>query len=524
MKYEQNFISGVTKKYPESFLDKRVEVEGNVIACIFKSPLILDDITLDESYFLTKDGRFFMNLAMFLKKKNFKSFDELTVMSNATDKILDRLEDYGGYETIRNMAEVANLDNWDTYLDKLYKYNIYCKLHDDGFNLTKRITFNGEEIVPIEFFDKLESREVVEFYESLLTNYEFGTSSKVIESETIDFTDDFLQDCIDGIEQGVDFGWSFNDVDGNQIRCFPFLSEQVSGFLEGTLSFIGGYTNVGKSTMALTPIMSLLSQGRKVLIVTNEEKAAKFKIKILVWILAKRNHYYSLTKKKLSSGIINENDKQQYHDVQKFWRDEIGNNLKIVVVSSSDISVISKEIRSNVLKFGFDTFLYDTFKISENSFGKNRQDLSLVEASRILDMLCKQYNLIGIATVQLATYMKGNLFLDVDCLSNSKQVAEILELIFMMRNVYDEELDPKSKFYCNPFRLKKEDGKWIEETFEPDRSQVWRMLFVPKSRNGATSVDNGVAYLLKFDGAHSTFSESCQCRPKHGHIGGSNGG
>ena len=36
-----------------------------------------------------------------------------------------------------------------------------------------------------------------------------------------------------------------------------------------------------------------------------------------------------------------------------------------------------------------------------------------------------------------------------------EEIKEILENLFLMRTVYDEELDEKNKFYCRPFRLKK---------------------------------------------------------------------
>ena len=88
-----------------------------------------------------------------------------------------------------------------------------------------------------------------------------------------------------------------------------------------------------------------------------------------------------------------------------------------------------------------------------------------------------------------------------------------------MRTVYAEELDPDNKkYYCKPFRLKKVNDKWIEEDYHPDRTAIWRMVFVDKTRSGSNSSDTGVAYLWKFDGEHGIFREVAQCRPKHGTI------
>ena len=120
--------------------------------------------------------------------------------------------------------------------------------------------------------------------------------------------------------------------------------------------------------------------------------------------------------------------------------------------------------------------------------------------------------------MQLAEYMKGKLFLDASVLSGSKQVKEILQSLFLMRTAYSEELDPKSKYYCHPFQLKKVNDKWIEEEYHPDQNAVWRVLFTEKTRNGNNSSDTGIAYLLKYSGDFAIFREVAQCRPKHGEI------
>ena len=238
----------------------------------------------------------------------------------------------------------------------------------------------------------------------------------------------------------------------------------------------------------------------------------------MVWLLGKRNRYFKLTKKKMLSGDIDEESRKQLTDVQRYWRENYKGKVKFISIADADMNVVKKKIRENCLRFGFDTVLYDTFKIQEGDFSGNRQDLALVRDSRTLDKLAKKYNLIMLASVQLAEYMKGKLFLDASVLSGSKQVKEILQSLFLMRTAYSEELDPKSKYYCHPFQLKKVNDKWIEEEYHPDQNAVWRVLFTEKTRNGNNSSDTGIAYLLKYSGDFAIFREVAQCRPKHGEI------
>ena len=479
---------------------------------------MLDEITLEQKDFITSDGLFYFSLLKQLRNKGFYSLDEVTVLSNMSEDVVERYDAYGGWEAIQHQIDIINEKNFDIYIDILYRENILLHMHDDGFNLLKKIDVNGKDVVPLAMFRKMSAEEVTDWYEARLSSYGTGYSSKIIEEEEIDFDDEFIENCQEGLENGVPFDIAGYDVNGEEMNCFPFLSRQINGLLEGTLTMTGGYSSTGKSTWWVTVIMALLNYDRKILIISNEESVKKFKIKFMVWLLGKRNRYFKLTKKKMMSGDLTEEDRKQLASVQEYWRKNYKGRVKFISIADANMALVKKKIRENVLRYGYDTVLYDTFKLDFDTSGNTRQDLSLIKDSRELDALCKKYNIIGLASLQLAINTIGKLFLDSSVLSQSKQIKEVLEGLFLMRNVYDEELDPKSKYYCKPFRLKKVNDKWIEEEYQPDRNAVWRMLFCDKVRSGTNSSDSGVAYLLKFSGDHAIFRETCQCRPKHGEI------
>lgn len=480
--------------------------------------LLIDDTHLEQTDFLTSDGLFYFSLLKQLRRKGFYSLDEVTILSNSNEDVIERYEDMGGWDAIQHQIDIINVQNFDVYIDILYRENILCNMHNDGFNLLKEVDVNGAKVVPLKLFRKMNAEEVTDWYEARISAYGSGYSNKILEEEELDFDDEFIESCKEGEENGVPFDIAGFDKNGEEINCFPFLSRQVNGFLEGTLTMLGGFSSAGKSTWWITIIMALLNYDKKVLIISNEETIKKFKIKFMVWLLGKRNRFFKLSKKKLTSGDITKESRDELSNVQKFWKENYKGKVKFISINDADMTIVKKKIRENVLRYGYDTVLYDTFKIQENDFSSARQDLSLVRDSRELDKLAKKYNIIMLASVQLAEYMRGKLFLDSSVLSNSKQIKEVLEGLFLMRTVYDEELDPNSKFYCRPFRLKKVDDKWIEEDYEPDRNAVWRMLFVEKTRSGNNSSDTGVAYLLKYSGDFAIFRETCQCHPKHGEI------
>ena len=314
------FITGVKEKYPASLLKGRIEIEGNVISCFFKDMLLLDDTTFKKEDFVTKDGRFYFCMLELLRKKGFYSLDEITILSNLKPEIIERFEDMGGWETIQHQIDIINTQNFDIYVDIMYRENILLHMHDDGFNLLKTIDLNGKQITPIALFRKMSAEEVTDWYEARLSSYGTGYSSKIIEEEEIDFDDEFIDSCSSGEENGVPFDIAGYDKNGEEINCFPFLSRQTMGLLEGTFTMMGGFSSAGKSTWWVTVIMALLYYDRKVLIISNEENIKKFKIKFMVWLLGKRNRYFKLTKKKMGSGDISKESREQLSDVQKFWR------------------------------------------------------------------------------------------------------------------------------------------------------------------------------------------------------------
>lgn len=481
--------------------------------------LLIDDTNLSTKDFLTSDGLFYFSLIKHLRKKGFYSLDEVTILSNTTEDVIERYKACGGWESIQHQINIINEKNFDTYIDILYRENILINICKDGFNLLKPIDINEKKIVPLTLFRKMDAESVLDWYEARLSTYGSGYSSKVLEEEEIDFDDEFINNCSEGLENGVPFDVAGFDKNKEEINCFPFLSRQINGLLEGTFTMMGGYSSTGKSTWWVTIIMALLNRDKKVLIISNEESVKKFKLKFMVWLLYKRNRYHKLTKKKLMSGDISTEDRKQLSEVQSYWRQNYKGKLKFIAIPDANMTLVKKKIRENVLRYGYDTVLYDTFKIDFDDNTNKKEYLSLIQDSRDLDAISKKYDIIMLASLQLAINTIGKLFLDASTLSNSKQIKENLENLFLMRNVYPEELDPSNKkYYCKPFRLKKINDKWVQEEYQADPTAVWRMVFPDKTRSGANSGDNGCAYLLKYLGDYAVFKEVAQCYPRHGYI------
>lgn len=481
--------------------------------------LLLDETKIDKQSFITKDGLFYYSLIKSLREKGFANLDEVTILSSMNESVQKEFQDKGGYETLSHLMEIINLKNWETYLDIFYRENILISLYRDGLDLNTSLIINDKEISMLDYFRKLPSELVIDFLVNKFSSYEIGLSSKVIEECDIDYDDEFLQTLESGEDTGCPFEKAGIDSKGDDIWCLPSLSRQMDGYLDGTFNLICGYSSVGKSTLLITILMGMLHQGKKVVIISNEQKSKVFKINFMIWTICKVFNYFNLTKKKLNSGQWTDEDRIYINKFCTYWSTNYKNKVKFIALEDSSSNVVKKKIREYTLRYGFDFFVYDTMKLDFQNATTNKEYLSLIEDSRMFDSLAKKYNITVLATVQMAIHTQGNLWCDASMLSQSKQIKEVAESMLIMRTVYSEELDNHSKYYFYPYKRKKVNGIWEIEEIEVKKDRVYRAVFLEKTRSGSNSGDTGTAYLLEYDGQHGIFTERGEIKPKHGKIG-----
>lgn len=514
------FITGVTEKYPSELLEGRINAEANVIGCMVSDMLLAEDTNIDSSKFITKDARLIFNIIKILRSKKCSVFDEVSVLTYIKDDIKERLDAIGGVNAVQNIADCVNNKNYDSYLDDLLKSNIILDMHKFGFNLLDPIEHNGKNIKPLKLFSKMTSEQVTDWYTAKLEGFSTGYSSRVLEEEEIDFTDEFIESLESGEEAGTPFEFFDDDVDGNPVPALKYFSQQVNGIPDG-MSIIGGFSNVGKTTLILTIIMSMLHSDKNCMIISNEQRAKDFKIGFLLLILTKHFNYFNLTKTKLVNGNITAEDRVYIKKAQDYWRKRYKGQLHFISIPDSDVNLAVKKFRIGILNKGIDVCVYDTFKV-DFSNGEDNTWVSLIKDSRKLEALSRKYpGTKVICSLQLAINSLGKLFLDSSVLSMSKQIKEVCDLMILCRAMYAEEFDQGSKYWCAPFKTKKNEAtdKWENVEWLPKENTVYRAVFIEKSRqSGSVSSDTGIGYIFSFHGQWGIWSDAAKARFKHGYI------
>ena len=513
------FISGVIDKYDERLLEGRLTTEGNVCGALLQDITLYDDCGLEQKDFITKHGRMLFTIGKKLREKGFSVFDEITLLSNINENTKEKIDDeLGGWRQIQNVMDAVPIKNWEVFLDNLNKSNVLLSLYKKNFNVLDEITLdNGKTITPLQLFEKYTSAEVVEWYESQLSSLETKiNSSKVVDEGFVDFDDEFIERLSRKEEVGVSFGDAGLDINGKEISTFPFMSGNILGLKPGTLNCWAAHSGAGKSTYMVTVCMSLIAKGEKIILVSNESQISDVKIQFLIWVLTRCLDYWKISKKRLTSGNLTDDDRIKIKEARKWWKENYANSIKIVTLADADARLTGQIIKKHILRDGCTTFLVDTFKLTTDGGSNDAFWMSLIKDTRDLTSIAMKYNVIGLMTVQLALNSLNRCWIDASCLSQSRAIKETLSNLIMFRKVTDLELDPSSPYYIHPFRSKqRDDGTWYEEPYEPDRSKIWRCFFVDKSRRGADSNDTGIAYLVRYEGDYCTFYETAKCRPTH---------
>jgi hypothetical protein len=518
-------IKGIEDKYPEEIIYKREFFEGQVIGLLAKDLLFIDECNLNLTDFKTEEGRVFFKIEQEIRNKGYNQLDEVTVLSNIPENLQDKFEEYGGYDAMANLSEIVDTKNSDSIFDALHRENIFMKLYDNGFNLLKPIKDDkGIEFVPIEKFRKLPSESVVSWYEVELNKVAVGYNTKILEEGNLNIDDEFLESLYAGDQCGVPYSSCSIDIQGEEETVYPYTTRQTKGLLRGSTTILGAYSSVGKTTWWTGLILSLLEQGEKALIFSNEQNSAVFKINVIIWLAYKHFRYYKITKSNLINGNLTDDDKSKIKEIRDYFMKKYSQSIMFIHLPDMDISTIKKKTRYYALQYGYTVSLIDTLKMDYSDGVADASYHKLIEDTRTLDSLAKRFNLIELCSFQLAPSTLGKLFLDVTCLSGAKAVKDTCENLFLMRVAYKDELDKESKkFYCSPFRRKMvedidENGDikntWITEKFEPNPDKIYRIFFIDKCRSGQNSGDSGEAMLLEFDANHSVFKEVAYCKPK----------
>lgn len=455
--------------------DKLSKAEGKLCGLILKQPELLNEYNINKKL-LSTEALFYIGVADRLLSKGIEVIDELTFINEieSYQQLIDKYETMGGWNTIKELQSIVDVNNAEAIYDDFIKWNLAKKYIEKGIlDLDKH-------------FDKIlmmKASQLADYIEYQVSDVDIDVNSD-IEFEGLSLTDTEIDDILSGVNMGVNYG-----------KHSPILNYLSMGLPKGDLTMFASYTNGGKSSYVMNNIVIPLAEQKiKTVIVSNEQRSIVYKLLLQTYVLTERLNYWKLPRKKFKSGKWNEEDKEMIEKARKIIDTEYAPYITFVKMYDYDMGKV-KKVAKKLSKRGLEVLVYDTMKYSGE--GESTWQ-SLLQDSKELFQICSRLNLAGVVTFQFALHTKNKLrFIDENALSNGKQVAEVFSEMIGFREAWHDEYDGED-YDLKPYRLKKDaNGKFTSEKeyIKLDKDKNYKIFFHFKTRND--QVGNTILYEFK---------------------------
>ncbi|MFR3182166.1 MAG: hypothetical protein ACLTPN_00870 [Clostridia bacterium] len=445
-------------------------LEGNFVLSLYKNPIELyGDFPINaENDLLTSDGRFYYNLGLNMVNKGIKTFDEISLMSFLNDypELKLEYEDKGGWKPIHDYMEVLDEANVEAYYNDLVKNNLLIRLDEKGFNVKSNMNI---------FSDLNTADEVIDFLDAQLNGIALNITHD-LKLETLQYTEKDIERKQSGEQVGLQFS-----------KACPLLNSFCNGIPRKGLTMLASYTNGGKTSFVFENIvLPLVDQEIKVCVISNEQDSIVFKDLLYLHVLTSDLDYWKINRTKLKDLDFDKEDWEYFNKANEIINDKYKDYIRFQRVYDYSMKNVKRTIKK-LGRQGFDLFIYDTFKVDATTEVVWQ---SFLNDSKELFQIASKEGVAIITPVQIALSTKGRVrYLNEGVLSNSKQISEIYEEIFMFRDIWkDEYSDGDEGKRIVPYFYKKDKDGFTnireEIPLVEGEGKHYKIFFHSKSRNG----------------------------------------
>jgi replicative DNA helicase len=379
-------------------------------------------------------------------------------------KLRDKYEEYGGWDTILNATTYVKPENLEAYIHEQKKWNAVVRLAKSGFPVGNRLS-EYSDMTAEGIYDELEA----------LLNHTFLNVDSQIKSYDIS---EGLNELINELDKGFAIGLPYYNL--------PTITKESGGQYLGSITLVGGLSNVGKSSFArISTLPSIINNNEKIVIMLNEESIAKWQREMLVYVcnvILK----YDIQKYVVRDGKYTDETKEQLHKAAEWIRDKAQKHTITVIPfqsyeTSKAIKVIKKYASMGVKYFILDTFKMDTGTVAENSWLQMAQ--AMVSINDVVKPESK--NLHIMITFQLAKGSAKQRHYTQDNTGVAKNIIDVASTCLMIRDLYSDEYDGEKR-ELKVYRLEGKNGL-SKIPVKLDSEKHYQLVFIVKNREGAAN-------------------------------------
>ena len=136
--------------------------------------------------------------------------------------------------------------------------------------------------------------------------------------------------------------------------------------------------------------LALASRGEKIAIISNEMDSVPYYLNFICFLAYRKFRYKHLTRSKLQSGSLNDEDKKILKQVKEHFNEKYAPNIMFYHISDADTNQIKRICRRSHLMYGASVLFYDTMKADLSDYRNDQPAyLSLIKKC---DSLAQRYD------------------------------------------------------------------------------------------------------------------------------------
>lgn len=451
----------------EKIVEIKKPIEANIVGIMYKNPDLFHEHKIELSSFHNIVWRLVYKIGFDMAMKGIEVIDEVAMMMFLSDKdsVKSKLDEFGGWDLIEQLNEMAVDDNFYGYMQEFHKYNTLLELHDKGFEIEEK--FNELTLSNAE--------EIYSYYEAKLNDVFSKVGDSSVRAENLC---DNVVNLVYKLNEGQQVALPFAET-------MPTLNDEIGGLHLGQLYILGAHSGNGKTTTLINTIVSsVLKNNEKLLILANEETADKFRSDILVYIcnnIILGDKGEKIGKKRLRKGNFNEKEMELLLKGAEYM-EQLKSNRNITFISMENwdtdraIKIIKKYANLGVKYVEIDTLKESTEKADQNVWMQLKMD------SVKLANLAKDKNINITFTYQLSKSSSNNYYLSQGSLGNSRSVIDTASVCLLTRPVFSSEFEG-GRSEIKPFRI---EGKTKLPLAPLDPNKNYLIFFLTKNRFGSS--------------------------------------
>lgn len=461
--YQEELLKAV-----KTVKEYKLACEANIVSIYYKKPDLMYDFELKLEDFTENTWRVYWQIAYDIVIKEHKPIlDDVTIglYLEKHNKLKQKYDDYGGYETIEKATEYVKVENLSGYIAELNKWNTVLMMLKNKFPVYDRLS---------EFADMSLDDIYVE-YEAIL-NHIFINADEDIQSYSIE---DDIDELIDELNEGFAVGLPYYEM--------PLLNKETGGQLTGNITLVGGLSNMGKTTLVRSMcIPASIKNGEKLVIIINEEGRKKWQREMLVWV-ANNIYKFDLQKFVVRDGKYSDEVMDMLRKCANWIKEKASDNTVTIIPFNKYRTEKAIKVIKKYASLGVKYFILDTYKADSGS----RSDKMWLEMQQSMVDIYDTVKTDGgkdvhiVVTFQLAKSSARQRFYSQDNIGQAKNIVDVASTCLMIRDVFEDEYTGK-KNALKVYKLEGKNGK-SKIPVNLDHDKHYQLIFIVKNREGAAN-------------------------------------